>query len=618
MKKHFTSSLNCLLALALALLVLSSILGTTTAQDLSSELITYPSKVLEQLPAKHRQVVSELTALSGRTAHLVRLNPIKEAVKDNSITITLPGGASKTKILLDKIEYFDADNYLVVGKVDKTPLTAIFSSYEGRKGGLIQGLESTYEIYDLEEEGQLLVKSNNADTERGFCGIKDAKVNPPLLPQEPVHSDRKSAANARVDPCTSNIRVLFLYTSGISQSTAFSFATNTISALNTTISQSGVNNSLAYAQVAGYTSINYNKSPNLSIGEEALKLSTDNTAQNLRTQYKADLVMLITNDTWGTSIGGVPNPADVPHPNSGRAYGIVSLAAGGTATVGAHELSHFYGCNHQDVAYGLYYSKALVWGSNPTHATLVASGNSPGTRLLEYSNPTTTGSGYLPEHNNTQVMSSNAGGVKNFQPEPNDLSAYIDGPNSGIAYHMYTFESVVSCGSAPYSYQWQVSTDGFNYGSVIGTGEYFNTHLYHNGNHWHYIKLTVTSADNQTKQATRQVWVDDNNPYRTGVEETMVSANSEEPFGDGILFPNPVTSTAKVNLDLTETGWVIVDIYSVNGTKLVSHINQVMEKGNYQLSVPVDKYNLPDGIYLIRIVAPGSIKAHKIKYSSEK
>ncbi|MBU1822792.1 MAG: zinc-dependent metalloprotease [Bacteroidetes bacterium] len=308
----------------------------------------------------------------------------------------MPGATSKTKIILDKIEFFDADNYLIVGKVDKTPLTAIFSSHKGRTGGLIQGSESTYEIYDLEEEGQLLVESNNADVERGFCGVEDKKGIPPLLPQEPAGNGRKSAANARIDPCTSNIRVLFLYGSGISSSTAFSFATNTIDALNTSISQSNVNNSSAYAEVAGYTSIDFTKSES-DIRLDAVKLSNNSTAISLRTQYKADLVILITNDTWGNAIGGVTNPADVPHPNNGRAYGIVSLPAGGNAIVGAHELSHLYGCNHEDVAYGLYYSRAIVWGSGPTYASLVASGNSPGTRLLKYSNPTITGSGYIPE-----------------------------------------------------------------------------------------------------------------------------------------------------------------------------------------------------------------------------
>ncbi|MBU1822793.1 MAG: T9SS type A sorting domain-containing protein [Bacteroidetes bacterium] len=215
-------------------------------------------------------------------------------------------------------------------------------------------------------------------------------------------------------------------------------------------------------------------------------------------------------------------------------------------------------------------------------------------------------------------MNDNAGGVKNFQPEPNTLSAHIEGPYSAIAYTMYTFEAVTSCGSTPYSYQWRVSTDGFNYGSVLGTGEYFNTHLYHNGNHWHYIKLTATSADNQTKESIHQVWVNDNGGgYRIGVAEGA-NENIETSFVDGILFPNPVTSTAKLNLELSETGRVTVDIHSVNGTKLASPINQVMKEGNYQLNVPFDKYNLPDGIYLIRIVSPGNIKAHKIRYNSEK
>ena len=154
MKRHFTTSLSRLL-----MLLLASIIGNgVSAQDLSSELISYPTKALEQLPAKQRQVVSELTYGKNVTAHLARINSIKDAVRDNAITLTLPGGEGQTRIILDRIEYLDENNYIVAGKVENTLLTALFTSHDGRKGGIIQGFDSTYEIFDLAEEGQLLVK----------------------------------------------------------------------------------------------------------------------------------------------------------------------------------------------------------------------------------------------------------------------------------------------------------------------------------------------------------------------------------------------------------------------------------------------------------------------------
>lgn len=327
-------------------------------------------------------------------------------------------------------------------------------------------------------------------------------------------------------------------------------------------------------------------------------------------------LLLITNASYGGAKGGVPAPNVIAHPNNGRAYGIVSLAASADQLVAAHELSHLYGCNHEGAgaAYGLYYSKAIVYNAGGQKTiTLVASG--PGgagaSRLLRYSYPTTTGSGpALTDCNNTQVMNVNAGGVKNFRPEPNVLSGNIEGPYSGLAYHMYTFEAVTSCGSAPYSYQWRVSSDGFSYSSVLGTGEYFNTHLYHNGNHLHYIKLTVTSADNQTRETTYQVYVnDDGSGYRIGAQE-----NEQESLRGGIVYPNPVTSSANLTLNLTLAGKVTVDIYSIGGAKIASPVKQVMEIGKHTLTIPLEKFRMADGTYLIKVQTPEGQKTHKINY----
>ena len=408
----------------------------------------------------------------------------------------------------------------------------------------------------------------------------------------------------------------------MSSSTANSYAYNAIDILNQTISASNVNNSLAYAQLAGVVSINYNAVDQSVIGNDAVNLSNNPTAQALRDTYKADLVLLFSHEYYAAK-GGTPDPSVIAHPNNGRAYAIVTQVGNSTVSlVAAHELSHLYGCNHEDMAYGLYYSKATIYnGGSHYYASLVASGpavdNLNACRLLQYSNPN-FGGGNDPSRNNTQVMSDNAGGVKNFRPEPNILSAYIDGPYSGIAYHMYTFEAITSCGSAPYSYQWRVSTDGFNYGSVLGTGEYFNTHLYHNGSHWHYIKLTVTSADNQTKESTRQVWVDDNNGgYRIGVAEAAVGENVEALFSEGIIYPNPVTTSASVNLELIEADKVLVTIHNVGGTTVARPISQRLEKGKHRLLVPFNKYNLSDGEYLIRVQSAQKTKTHKVIYRHE-
>ena len=219
--------------------------------------------------------------------------------------------------------------------------------------------------------------------------------------------------------------------------------------------------------------------------------------------------------------------------------------------------------------------------------------------------------------NNALVVSTNANTIKGFRPEPNVLHTSIEGPYSGIAYHMYTFESVASCGSAPYTYQWRVSTDGFNYGSVIGTGEFFNTHLYHSSSsNWHYIKLTVTSADNQTSNSFHQVWVEDN-PYRLGVPENEVVENVGIPFINGQLYPNPVVATAHTDVEMTSSGRVSIDILGTDGARKANVLNRTLEQGKHHLAVPFHKYALSDGLYIIRVQTPEYVKTHKVLYHHE-
>lgn len=99
--------------------------------------------------------------------------------------------------------------------------------------------------------------------------------------------------------------------------------------------------------------------------------------------------------------------------------------------------------------------------------------------------------------------------------------------------------------------------------------------------------------------------------------ENVIVDNTEKEFQDGTLYPNPVSTSAKVDLELTEAGNVSVDIYSISGTLIARPVSQRMERGKHRQIVPLDKYALPDGEYLIRVQTPKKVKTYKAIYRHE-
>lgn len=488
--------------------IVSTSPALTYAQETPKDLLLPDTPDYANLSENGKHLFDGLT--NSRRANIetiiVRMRPIADVLSDNRLTITIPGRGEQYEVHVKTIEYSDDRNYKVYGTVGGSLLSVLLTSRNGMKGGMIQGPERSYEICDLGDDGQLLLGFDNDAGKGNFCasGI-DAAVQT-LQQFEPDERGRKPGDNAKIEPCTSSIRVLFLYGNNVSPVSATNHAYNTIDVFNQTVINSGVAGT-ALIELAGVMQTTFTQKDG-DIKKNALALSNTASAQNLCNQNKADVVLLFSWENHNAA-GGVPDPPVYKHPNSSRSFAIVELNYPNIPVVGAHELSHLFGCNHENENFGLPYTQGYIFlGFN----TLVANGNAPGSKIFYYSNPNKTFAGALmgdATHNNTKVMNDKASIVKAFRPEPNVLSALIYGPTTGFEYHVYTYEAIARCGKPPYTYEWKVSTDGVNY-SGNATGEFYNVGLYHNGNHQFYLKLKITSSDGQMVENWMQIWVDDN------------------------------------------------------------------------------------------------------------
>lgn len=579
------------------------------AQDATHDLFLPGTGTYESLSENGRRLFDGLT--NNRQADvgavIVRMRSIEKVLSNDKISFIIPGREERIEILVKNIQYSDEQNYKVYGTVGESLLSVILTSRDGMKGGLIQGIERSYEICDLGEDGQLLL-THEADADgKDFCGLGIGSTAKPSIEPDPGKNGRMPGDNAKVEPCTNGIRVLFVYPNNVSPVSATNHANNIIDVFNQTVINSGVAGT-ALIEKAAIVPTTYIPASG-KITEEALKLSNDVNLQNLRNQHKADMVLLFS---WADydGYGGVPDPETYLHPLNARAYTVVSMLGPNIPVIGAHELSHLFGCNHDNDNIGLPYSKGYVFS---TLNNLVARGTAPGTKIIYYSNPNKSFNGSVmgdATHNNAKVMNEKAATVKAFRAEPNVLNGWINGPYSGLEYQVYTYEAISRCGNPPYTYKWQESTDGINY-SGNGTGEFHNVGLYHNGNHLFYLKLKITSSDGQVAENWMQIWVDDQpgDNYRAGEK-----GDGSFKYDNDVLYPNPVSDHVKFVFEATGKTRLKVGLTDLNGRKGMPETFFQCSEGRNDIDLDLSGQSLAPGIYLLTLDDGAKVRRKKLLF----
>lgn len=590
--------------------VTSATLIRAHGQEAPKDLILPGKPDYASLSEHGKQLYDGLTNnrhYTGETI-IVQMRPIAKVLSNNRLAITIPGHGEQYEVHVKTIEYSDAENYKVYGTVGESLLSVLLTSHNGMKGGIIQGPERSYEICDMAADGQLLLGYDNDEGKENFCasGIGAAMQN---LKSDPDERGRMPGDNAKIEPCTTFIRVLFIHANNVSPVSAANHAYNTIDVFNQTVINSGVTGT-ALIELAGVVQTTFMKT-NHDIKLDALALSNTASVQNLCNQSKADLVLLFSWEDHNGA-GGVPDPQIYKHPNSSRSFAIVDLNYPVIPVVGAHELSHLFGCNHENENFGLPYAQGYIFsGVN----TLVANGNAPGSKIFYYSNPNKTFAGSPmgdATHNNAKVMNDKSAIVKAFRPEPNILNGWVYGPSSGYEYQVYTYEAIARCGKPPYAYQWKESTDGINY-SGNDTGEFHNVGLYHNGNHLFYLKLKITSSDGQMVENWMQIWVDDdpNGGYRKGQnEKDSLRAESSEV----VLQPNPTSGQIELVFNAEKDKYVELGLLDLNGRIHMPGQFFHCHAGRNVINLDLSGRGLVQGMYIVTVDAGTYTTRKKVIY----
>lgn len=565
--------------------------------------------------AAYRERVRKNPNLTGY--HFITLNALATSQKDGILLLHIPGGPTIIASA-SHVEYESASEYEWIGKTHDDRGTVVVISKAGRVCAHISTPEAVYEIFPAPSGLYCL---QTIDSEKAWdvgCATTSSTSKPDngrTMAAEPaVKQDGNT--NAKMQPCQALTypRVLVLYTPK-----ALTLAGNltnladhvnlSISQFNSCIYNSGITSAAALV-LAGIAPLNFVENEN-SMENDKESLIDNVTAQNLRNQYKADVVVLLT-DGW-YSDGDARGASGTQTLEVERAYSIVELWHATARKTFAHEVGHLYGCRHDNTAGNPSYAqgyniKTLGFTSNRT--IMVGKSineNQAANRLLNFSNPNIQVGGKATgtsDENNAQRVTESHPIVGAFRPDPaNPLNTFVDGPTWVSSPGGKNYELYYSCGSAPYTFSWQYSYDGINYTLSNTTSDVFT--WYFSQNQKIYLKGTVTSNG---QSATAYITVTAQlpaNPYKVSAEsndtlkpELPALMAAPNPAGEQINVSYTLPPDTEARLELLDQSGKIIEVIKSNGA--------IHHKGRN--SIKIDNKHLSNGTYIIRLTTAQGVQ----------
>lgn len=235
--------------------------------------------------------------------------------------------------------------------------------------------------------------------------------------------------------------------------------------------------------------------------------------------------------------------------------------------------------------------------------------------IQHYSNPNveykSKKTGVTDERENWRQLRANACTVATFRNQSIPaLQAYISGSGFGCPCENIGMGAIVS-GGAPgsYTFQWQKSNDGFNWGGVLSTASSFSVALPCEEGEGVYVRLTVMSADSQIVQKFRFFEAAMTWPGQEQICFERSTSGTGPSVASILVSPNPTNNSFSIRCDIDITSEVQIDIFDNIGRLVISNI-EIAAPGNFEKNVNV--YHLVRGLHLLRLTINGQETIHKI------
>ncbi|GJM34374.1 MAG: hypothetical protein DHS20C18_33750 [Saprospiraceae bacterium] len=603
------------------------------------------------LSSGEQQFVQNIEAMAMTSAtRIVELGDLKQQQQGGYMQLTIPDFETSTFIIeAERVDWQGANNYTWSGKVLNEPGGyAIFMATPDGKGGVIQLEENFYALLPLGGDNAVLVKQNYEAVYTAECGTSDFLQSPPPLENDCEDEYNECAAIIDVLVLVTNDAMNFFQGLGSNPFAAILYAGIGIESVNLAFQNSDVPNKRIRWELARFD-FDFADPQNIDI--DIANLIGDSEANQLRDEYRADIVIMLTDQGYinedGLSIFGTVMIGEIPA-SVITAYAIVEvpfmLAPRWTF---AHEFAHLLGARHNrssnvgvpnrgdntDIC-------AHAWRidngdsdlDNDRRTILALSGAVtrppgtglfdplPGERILNYSNPDIDFDGEPTgdvDSDNSRIIRNKGCEVSNFRASPL-LGVQIDGnplfcglaqpPTAKIYKSVITPPATGMPGIPPYSYEWRWNSSGVfdasSPGTLLGTTQDITISSALNCPHF-FLKVTVTSSDAVVTSHTRKIITALCSPPCLGqpISTSENNGNSVIEQADQTIeatsqlsiFPNPSSGKATVQLYMPAPGPVEITLIDLNGRTIKVLEFDEVEMGLHQLSL--DLVTLPSGIY---------------------
>ena len=456
----------------LSLLVLTGSL--VMAQQTSKNAIALsiaPEQVEQQLSSAQQARIQKLRQSDDYLSiQVIEVSNLTEAVKNDKVEFDIPGRLGRIQSQTQSLDFTSESNFQYNGKFKGGE--ALLISENGRTYGQIRSKGSVYDIQYLENGYATLIEYNMEKLNQMSCATPDTDQQ--AVPHQQNNGNDKGTTlegQAAIGSLNASVTVLVLFTPA-----AANTGLNMSDLANTARAQwlsASINSQVVTSlNIVGVQPLNFieNSSDN-NISQDVEALRNNIFAQQLRDNFEADLVLLLTNGDYNPYSGYA---ADIG-PNEDEAYAIVQVANATSTVTWAHEAAHLFGARHEFAAddtprdaHGHEWSKGWFLFYNH-YGSIMRTGQEERDRVLYFSNPNVThegnATGVSGTSYNTKTLNINGNVLEDFritQQQPN-LAVAIYGPGSANDGDALSFSSGIGNGQSPYTYQWRVNT---------GTGYY--------------------------------------------------------------------------------------------------------------------------------------------------
>ena len=582
----------------------------------------------------------------------VQMRSVADAQQNGTLSFKVPGKKRKLRARAVDIRAESKQDYAWNGEFDDYYGTMNVVSVKGQVSAHVSYDGEEYDIYPLEDGIHAVVKVIPPDsTFQGGCGMdaflaSPADSNEYHYEHEYEHDEqgRDGAESSREIGCVERtVRVLVLHTANarrtnIDPQAEAQLAVNEFNQAEINSQVSGNLGRLELAGVAPYNLPGGNERPGL-IDDDINDLIGDPTAQALRRQFNADLVVLFTDGNYQDGVnlffGWAGNYRIVNgRPQIGlideRSYAIVEIDRARETFTFAHEVGHLFGMLHQTCAENPagcdddgtfqharnFTRPGSIFRRVRRYMTMMHVNRFGYTKVLHFSNPDVTydtrSTGIVNVADNARQLEVADFTVANYERGGN-LTASIDGPTSVNVFSTNTWEAVYSCGNN-YTFRWETSDDGFIF-NFAGSGETLTYASYNNTSRF-YIRLTITSNNGQVVRSFRTVNV---NNFRT--QDALASKDTsvwqqviERSEGEGVrleeAYPNPLVSQTQLSFTLTRPETVSLDIMTLNGQWVKQVTEGSLEAGYHELTLK--REGLAAGVYFYRLLVGNEQYARRL------